>query len=88
MAWSKPWEASAWDAIEAKLRNLLAALAPLPEDFSPQTDLLESLALDSAQLMEFVMEVEDHFELVIEQEKLAEVRNIAQLADIVRRMTS
>ena len=33
------------------------------------------------------MEVEDHFELVIEQEKLANVRNVAQLADIVRRMT-
>ncbi len=75
------------DAIEAQLRDLLAAVATLPEDFSPQTDLLEALALESAQLMEFVMEVEDHFELVIEQEKLANVRNVAQLADIVRRMT-
>lgn len=73
------------DAIEAKLRDLLAAVAPLPEDFSPQTDLLEALALESAQIMEFVMEVEDHFELVIEQDKLANVRNVAQLADIVRR---
>ena len=73
------------DAIEAKLRDLLAAVAPLPEDFSPQTDLLEALALESAQIMEFVMEVEDHFELVIEQDKLAGVRNVAQLADIVRR---
>lgn len=73
------------DAIEAKLRDLLAAVAPLPEDFSPQTDLLEALALESAQIMEFVMEVEDHFELVIEQDKLADVRNVAQLADIVRR---
>lgn len=73
------------DAIEAKLRDLLAAVAPLPEDFSPQTDLLEALALESAQIMEFVMEVEDHFELVIEQDKLADVRNVAQLADVVRR---
>lgn len=73
------------DAIEAKLRDLLAAVAPLPEDFSPQTDLLEALALESAQIMEFVMEVEDHFELIIEQDKLANVRNVAQLADIVRR---
>ena len=73
------------DAIEAKLRDLLAAVTPLPEDFSPQTDLLEALALESAQIMEFVMEVEDHFELVIEQDKLADVRNVAQLADIVRR---
>ena len=73
------------DAIEAKLRDLLAAVVPLPEDFSPQTDLLEALALESAQIMEFVMEVEDHFELVIEQDKLANVRNVAQLADIVRR---
>ena len=76
------------DAIEAQLRDLLAGVAPLPADFSAQTDLLETLALESAQIMEFVMEVEDHFEIVIEQERLAKVRNVAQLAAIVRQLTS
>lgn len=74
--------------VELKLRDLLATVTPLPADFSPQTDLLESMALESAQIMEFVMEVEDHFEIVIEQEELASVRNVAQLADIVRRMAA
>ena len=75
------------DAIEAKLRDLLTRVTPLPADFSAQTDLLETLALESAQIMEFVMEVEDHFEIVIEQERLANVRNVAQLADVVRQLT-
>lgn len=75
------------DSIETKLCDLLAAVTPLPQDFSPQTDLLETLALDSAQIMEFVMEAEDHFEIAIEQDRLAEVRNVAQLAEVVRRMT-
>ena len=30
------------------------------------------------------MDVEDHFEIVIEQERLAEVRTIGQLAEAVR----
>ncbi len=76
------------DAIEAKLRDLLARVTPLPADFSVRTDLLETLALESAQIMEFVMEVEDHFEVVIEQERLANVRNVAQLAGIVRQLTA
>ena len=75
------------DSIETKLCDLLAAVTPLPQDFSPQTDLLETLALDSAQIMEFVMEAEDHFEIAIAQDRLAEVRNVAQLAEVVRRMT-
>ncbi len=73
--------------IESKLRDLLAAVTTLPDDFAADTDLLDALALESIQLMEFVMEVEDHFEIVIEQQKLADVRDIAQLAMIVRKLT-
>ncbi len=73
--------------IETKLRDLLAEVAELPPDFSPHSDLLDALALESAQIMEFVMEVEDHFAVNISQEKLADVRNIAQLAEIVAALT-
>lgn len=73
--------------IETQLRELLSEVAELPADFSPHTDLLDALALESAQLMEFVMEVEDHFAVIISQEQLADVRNIAQLAEIVAALT-
>lgn len=70
--------------IQPILGELLAQVTGYAGKLRPETDLLDELALDSAQVMEFVMEVEDRFEIVIEQERLAEVRTIGQLADIVR----
>ena len=69
--------------VELELRELLARITPLPADFDSDTDLLDALALESAQIMEFVMEVEDHFDIIIDQRQLAEVRNIAQMAAVV-----
>lgn len=69
--------------LELELRELLAGITPLPPDFSAETDLLDALALESAQIMEFVMEVEDRFDIIIDQRQLAEVRNIAQMAAVV-----
>ncbi|MYG11513.1 MAG: acyl carrier protein, partial [Gammaproteobacteria bacterium] len=69
--------------LELELRELLGGITPLPPDFTSDTDLLDALALESAQIMEFVMEVEDRFDIIIDQRQLAEVRNIAQLAAVV-----
>lgn len=69
--------------LETELRELLAGITALPPDFTSDTDLLDVLALESAQIMEFVMEVEDRFDIIIDQRQLAEVRNIAQLAAVV-----
>ena len=70
--------------IERTLCELLGQTVTLPGPVTAATDLLDELALASAQVMEFIMDVEDHFEIVIEQERLAEVRTIGQLAEAVR----
>lgn len=67
-------------AIEQTLCELLAQTVTLAGPVEAETDLLDELALASAQVMEFVMEVEDHFDIVMEQESLADVRTIGQLA--------
>ena len=72
------------DAIERKLCELLGQTVALAGPVTAGTDLLDELALESAQVMEFIMEVEDHFEIIIEQESLARVRTIGQLAGAVR----
>ena len=72
------------DAIEQKLCELLGQTVALSGAVTAQTDLLDELALASAQVMEFIMEVEDHFDIIIEQESLAEVRTIGHLAGAVR----
>ncbi len=71
-------------SIERKLCELLGQTVTLSGEVAPDTDLLGELALASAQVMEFIMEVEDHFDIVIEQERLAEVRTIGHLAEAVR----
>ena len=72
------------ESIEETLCSLLARTVSLSGPVSAETDLLDGLALASAQVMEFIMEVEDHFDIVIEQESLADVRTIGELADAVR----
>ena len=72
------------DSIEQTLCDLLEQTINLSGPVAADTDLLDGLALASAQVMEFIMEVEDHFDIVIEQEALADVRTIGQLAVAVR----
>ncbi len=72
------------DSIEQTLCDVLARSVTLDGPVGAETDLLDGLALASAQVMEFIMEVEDHFDIVIEQEALADVRTIRQLAVAVR----
>ncbi len=47
------------------------------------TDLLSDLALESVQIMEFIVEVEDHYDIAISLEALGEIRTIKQLGALV-----
>ncbi len=51
---------------------------------SPETNLVDDLALESVQIMAFVTEVEDHFDIAIELEALADIHSLAELATLVR----
>ena len=50
---------------------------------TPGTDLLSDLALESVQIMEFIVEVEDHYDIAISLEALGDIRTIEQLAALV-----
>lgn len=68
---------------EQQLKELLEHITPTPPDFDGNSDLIEDLALESIQVMEFVMEAEDHFDIAIAQDKLADVRTLSQLAAVI-----
>ncbi|MCZ6711866.1 MAG: acyl carrier protein [Gammaproteobacteria bacterium] len=72
--------------IVADLTGLLAAQLPEPREVAPQTDLISDLALESVQIMEFMVEVEDHYDIAISLEALAEVRTLEQIAKVVFNM--
>jgi acyl carrier protein len=70
--------------IEPELMDLLRAALeqPLP-DLTSNTDLIDELSLESIQVMDFIAEVEDHYDIIIEVDRLATVRTIADMSALV-----
>lgn len=50
---------------------------------SPRTDISSDLNIDSVTVMDFVMEVEDHFDIEIPLNVLSETRTVEDLARVV-----
>lgn len=68
------------------IEHLCTLLAPFNSkgiELSPQTDISTDLNMDSVTVMDFVMEVEDHFDIEIPLNVLSETRTIAELAKVV-----
>lgn len=47
------------------------------------TNMVADLQLDSFQVMEFMLEVEDHFDIAIDLESLSNIKTINDLAGVV-----
>ncbi len=71
--------------INEELINLLQRQLADEHIIEPETDLLSDLALESVQIMEFVVEVEDYYDIAISLEALGEIRTIKQFALLVEK---
>lgn len=71
--------------IEREIIRILQAYLKEAPPLSGQTDLIADLDLESVQIMEFVVEVEDHYDIAIDLESLSNVHTIAELAAVVQR---
>jgi len=70
---------------ESQLCQLLrSALDKEFPDLTAATDLVDDLALESIQVMDFIADVEDHFDILIEVDRLASIRTLAELALLVQ----
>jgi acyl carrier protein len=49
----------------------------------PATNMVTELQLDSFQVMEFMLEVEDHFDIAIDLDSLSNIHTINDLAGVV-----
>jgi acyl carrier protein len=74
--------------IEHDIRNILEGFLKNPPALTGDTDLINDLNLESIQIMEFVVEVEDHYDIAIDLESLSNVHTISQLAEVVARNQS
>lgn len=71
---------------ESRLLDLLTRFLDQPADVALDTDFVSGLGLESVQVMEFVMEVEEAFDLAIDLDSLSNVRTLRDLAGIVTRL--
>ena len=77
--------------IEKKVMSLLVSYleprwAADPDsrvEVSGKTNLTSDLTLDSFQIMEFLMEIEDEMDLAIDMNKLSEVHTVSDLTGVV-----
>jgi acyl carrier protein len=71
--------------IQAEITRILAGFLDEVKPLRGDTDLVADLDLESVQVMEFVMEVEDHYDIAIDLESLSNIHTIAELAAVVAR---
>jgi acyl carrier protein len=71
--------------VEAEIKAILSNFLSKPAHLSGATDLANDLGLESVQVMEFVMEVEDHYDIALDLESLSHVRTVSELTDVVVR---
>ena len=66
--------------IEAQIVELLALRIPAGIHVSAQTQIVGGLGLDSVAILDFIMDVEDRFDISIPLDRVAEVQTIAELS--------
>ena len=66
------------------ITELLAPFNSINLDLKPETDIARELNIDSVAVMDFVMELEDKFDIDIPLTVLSETHTITDLIDVVK----
>ena len=71
------------DEIFAKLSELLQPFNKNGIELKPDTEISVDLEIDSVSVMDFVMEVEDHYDIDIPLNVLAETHTMTDMVKVV-----
>ena len=69
--------------IEAQIVDLLTQRVPAGISVSAETHIVGGLGLDSVAILDFIMDLEDRFDISIPLDRVAEVQTIAELSRAV-----
>jgi len=72
------------DDIEARVLEMLRGKIGPDRQIGPESSVIADTGLDSVSVMDFVMELEDEFDISIPLDQIAEVRTVGDLAEAVR----
>ena len=75
--------ANQYDNIEAEIVGVLRALIPEGTAISPKAGIARDLGLDSVAVMDFVMDIEDRFDISIPLDRITEVETVEDLGRAV-----
>ena len=75
--------ASQVENIEAEVVRIVSERTPPGIQVSTQTRIARDLGLDSVAVMDFVMDIEDHFDISIPLDRVAEVETVEDLSRAV-----
>ncbi len=70
-----------------RLAGLIAPFNKKGADVTETTTFAGDLEWDSLTVMDFVAEVEDSFDIIISMNLQAEIENVGQLVDAVKKLT-
>jgi acyl carrier protein len=65
------------------LKNNWAGTPSSKKKITASTNMVTELQLDSFQVMEFMLEVEDHFDIAVDLDSLSNIHTISDLAGVV-----
>ena len=71
------------DILTQYLKDNWANSSSATRTITATTNMVTELQLDSFQVMEFMLEVEDHFDIAVDLESLSNIQTINDLAAVV-----
>lgn len=75
-----------YEEIERRLLDHLRGLADGDPELGPETDLVDTLGLDSTEVVDMVLDIEDEFDVLVPMNELTDVRTAGELASLVHRL--
>ena len=73
------------DEIFQEIRRLLEPFNPTGQEIGIQTDILQDLPVDSLAVMNFIMTLEDKFDISIPLNVLPDIRTVGDLMTTIHR---
>lgn len=71
---------------DAVTREILARLSELPDlraPVRPESRIAADLNMDSLAIMNFIMTLEDRYDVALPIDKLAKIKTVAELAELI-----
>lgn len=76
------------DSIEADIVQMLTGRIPAGVQVTGETRIVDGLGLDSVAVLDFIMDLEDRFDISIPLDRIAQVQTVAELGRAIEALVS